>query len=305
MASQQLNPGAIVALKEALTNIYWYKRDLRTFLSNTLKDPTILGGINWDDYKRNIVDRVVSYLVKYQDRYQDELTNLISAVAGICDFSHLKRLENGDEKVRLARDSVSALKKYTSGHETLYREKEKAEERRKSYSEQVEKASSFRDRLDNLRNEFAQLVTSREPQQRGYKLEELLKQLFDLFDLDPRASFRIQGEQIDGSFTLEGIDFLFEAKWQNQLMGAESLDSFAAKVLRKLDNTLGLFLSVNGFSSDAVMAHKSGRRVLLLMDGSDLMAVLEGRIDLKDFLLRKRRHASQTGEIFLRYQDLL
>jgi hypothetical protein len=38
---------------------------------------------------------------------------------------------------------------------------------------------------------------------------------------------------------------------------------------------------------------------MIFMDGGDLMAVLEGRIDLGVLLLRKRRHAAQTGELFL------
>jgi hypothetical protein len=45
--------------------------------------------------------------------------------------------------------------------------------------------------------------------------------------------------------------------------------------------------------------------MMLLMDGSDLMAVLEGRIDLIQLLLRKRREASQTGNIYLRIHEML
>jgi hypothetical protein len=41
------------------------------------------------------------------------------------------------------------------------------------------------------------------------------------------------------------------------------------------------------------------------MDGSDLMAVLEGRIDLVQLLLRKRRTASETGNIYLRIHEVL
>jgi hypothetical protein len=41
------------------------------------------------------------------------------------------------------------------------------------------------------------------------------------------------------------------------------------------------------------------------MDGSDIMAVLDGRIELPELLKRKRRHAAQTGEIYMRYQDML
>jgi hypothetical protein len=65
--------------------------------------------------------------------------------------------------------------------------------------------------------------------------------LFELFDLDPKASFRNTGEQIDGAFSLEGTDFLFEAKWRQDPSAASDLDAFAAKIRRKLENTLGVF----------------------------------------------------------------
>lgn len=117
--------------------------------------------------------------------------------------------------------------------------------------------------------------------------------------IDPKASFRVIGEQLDGAFCLEGTEYLFEAKWHAQLISANELDSFSMKVSRKLDNTLGVFLSMNGFSEDGIKAHSVGRPNIILMDGSDLMAVLEERIDLVSLLIRKKRHASQTGEIYL------
>lgn len=149
------------------------------------------------------------------------------------------------------------------------------------------------------------LVISADKQGRGYELEKLMHDLFELFDLDPKASFRTTGEQIDGAFSLEGTDYLFEAKWQQNPIAAESLDSFSAKVERKLENTLGVFLSIDGFSEDGVAAHSSGRASIILMDGADLMAVLEERIDFVSLLLRKKRHASQTGNIYLRIHEIL
>ncbi len=163
----------------------------------------------------------------------------------------------------------------------------------------------MREKLEELSKEYFKLLSSQEPQQRGYRLEKIIRGLFELFDLDPRASFKIIGEQIDGAFTFEATDYLFEGKWQQEPIGAADLDVLAGKLSRKLDNTLGLFLSVNGFSDDGVKAHSSGRRLMLLMDGSDLMAVLEGRIDLIQLLLRKRREASQTGNIYLRIHEIL
>jgi hypothetical protein len=69
-------------------------------------------------------------------------------------------------------------------------------------------------------------------------------------------------------------------------------------------NTLGLLLSVDGFQPDGVEAHSKQRPVLLLMTGSDLMSVLEGRIDFVDLLVRKRRHASQTGKVLTEFSQM-
>ena len=55
------------------------------------------------------------------------------------------------------------------------------------------------------------------PQPRGYAFEKFLKGMFDAFGLSARASFRLVGEQIDGSFVLGGDTYLLEAKWTNDL----------------------------------------------------------------------------------------
>jgi len=127
--------------------------------------------------------------------------------------------------------------------------------------------------------------------------------MFELFDLDPKASFRNTGEQIDGAFSLEGTEFLFEGKWQKDPAAIQDLDAFSGKIGRKLDNTLGLFLSINGFSQDGVKAHSTGRPVVILITGADLMAVLEERIDFVSLILRKKRHAAQTGTILLEFMN--
>ncbi|MBW2167202.1 MAG: hypothetical protein JRG74_14290 [Deltaproteobacteria bacterium] len=38
--TKRLSSAAIVALKEALCSIYWYKADLRSFFQNSLATPT-------------------------------------------------------------------------------------------------------------------------------------------------------------------------------------------------------------------------------------------------------------------------
>jgi hypothetical protein len=305
MITKRVAPAAINALKEALTNIYWYKSDLRSFIMNTISNPNILARLDWSDYKRNIVTVLINFLAKNQDTYQNDLLRLMSEVIKVEDYSHLSRLEDGDEKVRKARESVKALKSLVEDHFGMVEEQKISEERRKLAYEKMLRNQGVREKLAEIEKDYYSLVSNGNPQQRGFTLERIIKELFTLFDLDPKASFRLAGEQIDGAFTFDNIDYLFEAKWQREPVGLQDLDAFNGKLSRKLENTLGLFLSINGFSEDAVKAHSTGRRLMILMDGSDLMAVIEGRIDLIQLLLRKRRHASQTGNIYLKIHEIM
>lgn len=304
--SKKIAPAALQALKEALTYIYWYKPDLRSFLTQCLDDPSLLSRLNWQEYKRNIVANLVDFLARNEDRYQRQLLRLITEASRVSDFSHLERLDDGKMKAKRAEEAVAALREQMGGFCDLLADEEEIERRRQRAHEQRMQATAVREKLDELKEEFSALLADQDRQKRGYRLEKILRELFDLFDLDPKASFRITGEQIDGAFSFEGTDYLLEAKWQNDPVPAADLDALAAKLARKLDNTLGLFLSINGFSNDGVQAHSSaGRRLILLMDGGDLMAVLEGRIDLIQLLLRKRREASQTGNIYLTVHEIL
>ena len=302
---KMIAPAAINALTEALTNIYWYKSELRSFIMNTISDSSILAKLNWEEYKRNIVSTLVNFLARNQDTYQNDLLKLITEVTKIDDFTHLERLEDGKKKALLAKKSVEALRQQLKGHQDLIEQQKKQEESRQKTYERTLKIKGVQERLDEIKNDFYKLVGSSDHQTRGFQLEKIIKDLFILFDLDPKASFKIKGEQIDGAFTFENVDYLFEGKWQQDLVGIQDLDAFSGKLTRKLENTLGLFLSINGFSEDAVKAHSTGRRLMILMDGSDLMGVLEGRIDLLQLLLRKRRHASQTGNIYLRLHEII
>jgi len=40
--AKAISPAALVALKEALTSLYWYKSDLRSFLSASVSNPALL-----------------------------------------------------------------------------------------------------------------------------------------------------------------------------------------------------------------------------------------------------------------------
>jgi len=278
---------------------------LRTFLQQTLSNPAVLATLNWRNYKRQIVADLVDYLCRTQDKHLGDLTRLCQEVCNISSFGHLEQLDGGARKAERAKEAVEQLRQLVHPHEEAVAEKDAILVRQRQQAEKLRTNQAVREKLGEIREMYKVLVTSLDKQQRGFDVEKVMYDLFELFDLDPKASFRNTGEHIDGAFSLEGTDYLFEARWRQELIGTEALDAFSKKVERKLENTLGVFLSISGFSDDGVSAHTSARASIILMDGADLMAVLEERIDFVSLLLRKKRHASQTGKIYLRINEVL
>jgi hypothetical protein len=81
--------------------------------------------------------------------------------------------------------------------------------------------------------------------------------------------------------------------------GAPDIHTFHKKVTTKADNTMGIMISISGYSSVARQEASRARTPLLLLDHSHLYLVLGGIMGLAEVIDRVRRHASQTGEAYL------
>jgi len=89
---------------------------------------------------------------------------------------------------------------------------------------------------------------------------------------------------------------LLEAKWTADSQPASSLYQFMGKVSGKLVGTVGLFVSMNGFSADAVDALVAGKELnLILMDGSDFRLIASGATSIADAIRTKLRAAGDSG----------
>lgn len=159
-----------------------------------------------------------------------------------------------------------------------------------------------RPRLIQLRKELLALHQLA-PQARGYAFEKLLCNIFNAYGLEAREPFRLQGEQIDGSFQLSNETYLLEAKWQGDQTGVADLHTFHGKLEQKAAWTRGLFISNSGFTEDGLAAFGRGKRVIC-MDGLDLHDTMHREIPLNHVLDRKVRRAAETGFPFARVRDL-
>lgn len=143
------------------------------------------------------------------------------------------------------------------------------------------------------------------PQERGLRFEGFLGELFAGYGLAPRNAFRIVGEQIDGSFRLDGQTYLVEAKWHGPKIAFADLMTFSGKVGGKASWSRGLFVSNSGFTAEGLEAFARGRQTnLICADGLDLYEVLAGRVSLVDVLREKDRRAAETNRAFVAVRDL-
>lgn len=136
-------------------------------------------------------------------------------------------------------------------------------------------------------------------QNKGYEFEKYLSDLFDAAGLKPRESYRVKGEQIDGSIEFNGNVYLVEAKWTGGPVNRSDLVVFADKVSRKSKFTRGIFVSHSGYVENAVETYAIGKTPeIILIDMKEMTWTLENGIDIEDVLSKKVRKLIEEGKIY-------
>jgi restriction endonuclease len=198
-----------------------------------------------------------------------------------------------------ALDALRKLKQLAVEHDFVAREQRKKGSNSKRLAEEKERIVSGRaKKLDQLRNQFTAGLTSTDRQGTGYSLEDLLGELFSLFEIEYRKSYRTETQQIDGHFEFQGFDYLVEARWRSDKPTVQEIGGFKYKVDHKFESTRGLFVSVPGFREEVVDHFNETGANIVLMDGQDLAFILEGRIDLREALRVKIEKAARKGIVF-------
>ena len=250
--------------------------------------------------------------VKYREEFKFTWARKLLTELGEADSGYvlqrkiltaLCRLRNvPDDKVpdrAAALDALRILKDLAVQHDLVARDEMDKNIAKKHLAEEQNRVVQERaGKLEALRKSFNSAVVSLNRQAAGYSLEDVLRDLFALFEIEYRKPFRTVTQQIDGHFSFQGFDYLVEAKWRQEQPVEQELGAFKHKIDGKLESTRGFFVSIPGFREE-VIAQFNGRGAnLILMDGHDLIHILEGRIDLRDALRRKVEKAAQEGIVF-------
>ncbi len=159
--------------------------------------------------------------------------------------------------------------------------------------------------LDQLRQAFLNLAVEIDRNKAGLALEQLLNCLFEAFNLRPRQPFRVVGEQIDGSFELDGEIYLLESKWEKNALAESPLLVFRGKIEGKSTFTRGVFIALNDITASARDAITRGKAPsFFVMNGHDLLMILSEAIGLTDFLRRRVRLLAEEGCVCIPFHEL-
>lgn len=173
--------------------------------------------------------------------------------------------------------------------------------------EQQEASSQARrsEGLRDLKEKFLQLCAEKDRNKAGLALEKLLNRLFMIYELSPRPAFQVRGEQIDGSFMLEGEVYLVEAKWEKDALSEAPMLVFRGKIEGKSTFTRGVFIALNDVTQHARQAITQGKSPsFFVMNGYDLMMVLSEAISLPEFLKRRIRLLGEEGLVCIAFPEM-
>jgi len=246
--------------------------------------------------KRFVVQEVLSILAQHGSRgdilISSFVTNLLkgrfpdAAEKGLNAIEAIRAQFDADreEKVRIRLEKEQEL-----------RDRENAQEQ-----ERQDQQLEVQKEKDSLRDRFSALSIETDLQKRGYLLEKFLYDLFVLEGVDPKASFKIVGEQIDGSILWNGHVYLVEAKWVKKPVAGAEFGAFMYKLGGKTVDTRGLYISINGYSEEAVTSlNGKGNLRFVCLDGTHIMRCFGVGQSLKNIIECVWRHASETGEAYL------
>jgi hypothetical protein len=286
-------------IKDCLMSIFFKKADLINFFKDCGFYSSDLKNVNEGLTKSTIIDNFFDNIK--QNKRITELHNLTRKIIEWRDFDSYW-FDSGTLNADTAKKKIESLKNILGEKTNIQEEKEKIIQKR----EQEKVLTLKKQTRDELKTRFYSLLKIENRQQRGYEFEKILIDIFMYYDIEVYKPFKLEGEQIDGSIKLDGNNYIIEAKWQEKEITNESLYQFAYKIETNTLYPRGIFISISGFSEEAVNRIIHGKSPnLILVDGSDMIAIVEESIGLQDMLIEKVRRAQTKSEIYVTAYEII
>lgn len=283
---------------------FWRRKTLRRFLGQCGVPILLLSTWHNDETKRDFLERLFTELPKSHDGRATVL-RLARALAEQEDFPDLRGWEDSEQKVEDATEVVKALRHHLNAQESQIEGEKQRQEARRRHHEQQRVIARTRQTLQALDDRLRDLSGKLGSQNAGYGFQDWFFDLADHFEIPNRRPYCHAGRQIDGSLTIDGTTYLVELKFTRGQTDAPAIDVFRRKVDTKADNTMGIYVSISGYSSIAISEASGPKTTLLLFDFNHLYLALSGAMTFAEVVERGRRHSSQTGEAYLEVSKIM
>ena len=289
-------------MKGCILSIFWPKKDIVDFFQKSgCTQRELMPESEYRDLHRvEIIERVFSNLEKRNDLGIGQFRSMLKRLTewDYFDPYYFKKINKLDEAE--AKSNIMHLKQLQEIRDhKIKQERQRQEEMEKKRKNINISTKELKDIFLNLFNGRDQDEKEINSQKRGYLFEELLRKLFLNEGIEVTESFKIVGEQIDGAIKYDGEHYIIEAKWHDKWSASDGLYQFAVKVEGKMYGR-GIFISINGFSPDSVQALTTGKALkTILVDGGDLVLIIENMYTVKEMLNSKIKAAQTMGRIYV------
>jgi len=298
----KLTPYYVNLVYDACLKSFWRKKTLSKFLRQCGVADTFINGWDPQESKREFLDRLFAELPK-SDRGQSGLLRMATFLMDQESFPDLQGWEDSAQKIKAAHDAVSKLRVHHSKQQDELQSEEEKLKAKQEFAKRQQEVTHSQQTLQELNDRLTELSSKLGSQEAGYKFQDWFYDLLDFSEIPNRKPYVHNGRQIDGSLTISGTTYLVELKFTAEQAGAPDIDTFYKKVTSKADNTMGIMVSISGYSSVAREEASGNKTPLLLLDHGHIYLILGGMMGLADVIERIRRHASQTGEAYLSVSD--
>jgi hypothetical protein len=294
----KFTPRLIELTYDAALKCFWRKESLRKFVRACHVAEGHIATWAPEESKRDFLDRTFQKL-QMSDRGKALIFQMARNLSEQTTFPDLHNWEDTPTKIAEAAKAVAELKSYLKSQDEEIRSEKDREEAKASARQERERIQRSLTDKTKLQQRLDELHIAVGTQKGGYDFQDWFFDLLDFCEVQNRRPYVTCGRQIDGSLTLDGTTYLVELKFTGTQAAAPDIDSLRTKVEDKADNTMGIMVSISGYSSVAIDGASGRQTKLMLFDAMHLYLFLSGSISLQDLISRVRRHVSQTGEAFL------
>ena len=297
----RLTPHLFDLIQHAVLASFWTKRAFKRFLTHSGVPEVHLITMG-EETKREYLELLWGWLAK-QTFGESVLMQIAENLKDQTSYPDLLNWEDSARKISTAKQATEDLREYLLRQEESTKVSKEADAVRRQRADLSAKNAVARKSFDELKSRFNEIGTKIGSQRAGYDFEQWFFDLIEYFEVSSRRPYKQNGRQIDGSITVGDTTYLMELKFTAGPCDAPEVDTFLRKVTTKADNTMGIMVSMSGYTTPAKVEASGPRTPPLLMDYSHVLKLLSEELSLMELVRRLRSHASQTGEAFLATKD--